>query len=91
MPPRRPARDPEGLRRVLVVLAGLLGVAGVAITLQGLVAEGWGLVIGPVLVVFAGACLVVSRDDGRGQWCPECTARNPEDAELCERCGHALG
>ena len=91
MPPRRPARDPEGLRRVLVVLAGLLGVAGVAITLQGLVTEGWGLVIGPILVVFAGACLVVSRDDGKGQWCPECIARNPEDAELCERCGHVLG
>ena len=53
--------------------------------------DGWGLVAGPVLVVFAVACLLVSRDDGRGQFCPECVARNPEDAELCENCGHALG
>jgi hypothetical protein len=91
MSQRRPARDPEAVRRVLVVLAVLLGLAGFAIALQGLVTEGWGLVIGPILVVFAVACLVVSRDDGKGRWCPECIARNPEDAELCERCGHVLG
>ena len=91
MSPGRPARDPEGLRRVLVVLATVLGLAGVAITLQGLVVEGWGLVIGPVLVVFAAACLVASRDDEKGRWCPECVTRNPEDAERCESCGHSLG
>ena len=42
-------------------------------------------------VLFAVACLVVSRDDGGGRFCPECVARNPEDAEICENCGHALG
>jgi hypothetical protein len=48
-------------------------------------------VVGPVLVVFAVVCLLVSRDDGRGQFCAECVARNPEDAEVCENCGHVLG
>ena len=91
MRPGRLARDPEGLQRVLFVLAIVLGLAGVGIIVQGLVVEGWGLIIGPILVVFAAACLLGSRDDGQGRWCPECVARNPEDAERCERCGHALG
>ncbi len=87
----RSAHDPEGLRRVLVLGGFLVGLAGVGIAAWGLVVDGWGLVAGPVLVVFAVACLLVSRDDGRGQFCPECVARNPEDAQLCENCGHALG
>jgi hypothetical protein len=84
MPRGRTARDHEGLQRVLLLGGVLIAVAGVAIAV-------WGLVAGPVLVVFAVACLVVARDDGRGRFCPECVARNPEDAETCQRCGHALG
>jgi hypothetical protein len=87
----RPAYDHEGLQRVLVLGGVLVGLAGLGIAAWGLVNHGWGLVAGPLLVVFAVACLVVSRDDGRGQWCPECLARNPEDAELCDNCGHPLG
>jgi len=91
MRPGRSERDPEGLQRVLLLGGALVGLAGLGIGAWGLVVDGWGLVAGPVLVVFAIACLVVSRDDGRGQWCPECVARNPDDAERCENCGHALG
>jgi hypothetical protein len=91
MPRGRPARDHEGLQRVLLLGGVLVGLAGVAITAWGLAAEGWGLVAGPVLVVFAAACLVVSRDDGKGRWCPECVTRNPEDAEVCQKCGQLLG
>ncbi len=87
----RSARDHEGLQRVLLLGGVLIGLAGIGIAVWGLVADSWGLVGGPVLVAFAVACLVVSRDDGRGRWCPECLARNPEAAELCERCGTALG
>ncbi len=91
MRPARSARDPEGLRRVLVLGGVLVGLAGIGIAAWGLVVDGWGLVAGPVLVVFAVVCLLVSRDDGRGRFCPECVARNPEAAEVCENCGHALG
>jgi hypothetical protein len=87
----RPAPDQEGLQRVLLLGGVLVGLAGLGITAWGLAVEGWGLVAGPLLVLFAAACLVVARDDGKGQWCPECVARNPEDAEVCESCGHALG
>jgi hypothetical protein len=87
----RSAADQEGLRRVLLLAGALLGVAGLGITAWGLVSDGWGLVVGPVLVLFAVACVVVSRDDGRGRWCPECVARNPEDATVCESCGASLG
>ena len=90
MGPGRPARDHEGLQRVLVLGGVLIGVAGLGISAWGLVGDSWGLVVGPVLVVFAAVCLVVARDDGRGQFCPECVARNPEDAEICHNCGHAL-
>jgi hypothetical protein len=90
MPRRRPAADPEAVRRVLLLGGGLLGLAGLGIAAWGLVSDGWGLVAGPALVLFAVACWVVSRDDGRGRWCPECVARNPEDATTCESCGSAL-
>jgi hypothetical protein len=83
--------DHEGLQRVLVLGGVLVGLAGLGITAWGLVADGWGLVAGPVLLVFGVICLVVSRDDGRGRWCPECVARNPEQAEVCESCGQPLG
>ena len=49
------------------------------------------LAAGPVLVLVAVACVVVSRDDGRGRWCAECAARNSEDAVACESCGAPLG
>jgi hypothetical protein len=91
MPRGRSARDHEGLQRVLLLGGVLVGLSGVAFTAWGLAAESWGLIVGPVLVVFAAACLVVSRDDGKGRWCAECVARNPEDAELCENCGKPLG
>ena len=91
MPGGRSARDHEALQRVLLLGGVLLTLAGLGIAAWGLVVDGWGLVVGPVLVLFAVACLVVSRDDGRGQWCPECVFRNPDDAELCENCGHRLG
>jgi hypothetical protein len=91
MPRGRAEHDQEGLQRVLLLGGVLVGLAGLAVTAWGLVAEGWGLVAGPVLVVFAAGCLVVSRDDGRGQWCPECVARNAEDAEVCVSCGQHLG
>jgi hypothetical protein len=91
MPRGRPARDHESVQRVLVLGGVLVGLAGIAIAAWGLVVDGWGLVAGPILVVFAVACLVVSRDDAGGRWCPECVTRNPEDAEVCENCGHALG
>ena len=91
MPRGRSARDHEGLQRVLLLGGVLVGLAGVAIAAWGLATEGWGLVVGPVLVLFAAGCLVVSRDDGKGRWCPECVTRNPEDAELCANCGQPLG
>jgi hypothetical protein len=91
MGPGRPARDHESVRRVLVLGGVLVGLAGLATAAWGLVGDGWGLVVGPVLVAFAVVCLLVSRDDGRGRFCPECVARNPEDAEVCHTCGHALG
>jgi hypothetical protein len=91
MPGGRSARDHEALQRVLLLGGVLVALAGLGIAAWGLVVDGWGLVVGPVLVLFAVACLVVSRDDGRGQWCPECVSRNPDDAELCENCGHRLG
>jgi hypothetical protein len=87
----RSAADQERVRRVLLLCGALLGVAGLGIAAWGLVSDGWGLVVGPVLVLFAVACVVVSRDDGRGRWCPECVARNPEDAVTCENCGASLG
>jgi hypothetical protein len=87
----RSPHDQEGLQRVLLLGGVLLGLVGIGVTAWGLVGDGWGLVAGPVLVLFAVACLVVSRDDGRGQWCPECVARNPEGAETCASCGAALG
>ncbi len=87
----RSARDHEGLQRVLLLGGVLIGLAGIGIGAWGLVVDGWGLVGGPVLVAFAIVCLIVSRDDGRGRFCPECVARNPEDAAVCENCGHALG
>ena len=86
----RSARDHEGLQRVLLLGGVLVGLAGIGIAVWGLVADSWGLVGGPVLVAFAVVCLLVSRDDGRARFCPECVARNPEDAELCHNCGHAL-
>ena len=77
MPRGRPARDHEAVRRVLVLGGVLVGLAGVGDRSVGARRDGWGLVAGPVLVVFAVACLVVSRDDANGRWCPECVARNP--------------
>ena len=91
MPRGRPARDHESVQRVLLLGGLLVGLAGLAVTAWGLVSESWGLVAGPVLLVFAAGCAVVSRDDGRGRWCPECVARNPAEAEVCESCGHPLG
>jgi zinc ribbon protein len=91
MPGGRSARDHEGLQRVLLLGGVLIGMAGLGIGAWGLVADSWGLVAGPVLVVFAVTCVLVSRDDGTGRFCPECVARNPEDAEVCHNCGHALG
>jgi hypothetical protein len=87
----RSTYDHAGLQRVLLLGGVLVGLAGLAVTVWGLVGDGWGLVVGPVLLVFAVVCVVVSRDDGRGRWCPECVARNPEDAAVCERCGTTLG
>jgi hypothetical protein len=87
----RRAPDHEALQRVLLLGSILIGLVGLGVAVWGLVANRWGLVAGPVLVAFAVACLVVSRDDGRGQWCPECVARNAEDAEVCESCGQPLG
>lgn len=46
-----------------------------------------------VALVLAGlgvACLRLAQDDGRGTWCPECVARNPEGATTCESCGARL-
>jgi hypothetical protein len=91
MPRGRSARDHEALQRVLLLGGVLIGLAGIAVTAWGLAAESWGLIAGPVLVVFAAACLVVSRDDGKGRWCPECVTRNAEDAEVCTNCGQRLG
>jgi hypothetical protein len=87
----RPPLDHESLQRVLVLGGVLVGLAGVGFTAWGLVAGSWGLFVGPVLVVFAAACLVVSRDDGTGRWCPQCVARNAEDAQVCASCGQPLG
>jgi hypothetical protein len=89
--PGRPARDHESVQRVLLLGGVVIGVAGLAIIAWGLVEDGWGLLAGPILLVFAVVCLVVSRDDGRGQWCPECVARNSEGAEVCDNCGAPLG
>lgn len=87
---RRPPPDQEGLRRVLLLCALLLGLAGVGFGTAGVIRGGWGLVAGPALIVFAVACALVSRDDTSGQWCPECVARNADEASTCERCGSAL-
>ena len=87
----RSEHDQEGLQRVLLLGGVLLGLAGLGLTAWGLVGDGWGLLAGPVLVLVAVACVVVSRDDGRGRWCPECVARNSEDAVTCESCGASLG
>jgi hypothetical protein len=87
----RSAHDQAGLQRVLLLGGVLVGLCGLGVTAWGLVGHGRGLLAGPVLVVFAVACLVVSRDDGRGQWCPECVARNDEDAAACHSCGAPLG
>ncbi|QIG41429.1 hypothetical protein G5V58_00365 [Nocardioides anomalus] len=87
----RADHDQAGLQRVLLLGGVLTVLAGVGFAVWGLFGESRGLVIGVVLVVFGAACLVVSRDDGRGRWCPECLARNAEDATVCERCGHDLG
>jgi hypothetical protein len=87
----RATHDQEGLQRVLLLGGVLVGLAGLGVTGWGLVAETKGIVVGVVLLVFAAGCLVVSRDDGRGRWCPECVARNAEDAAYCESCGHPLG
>jgi hypothetical protein len=87
----RAEHDQEGLQRVLLLGGVLVGLAGLAIAAWGLFTDGWGLVVGPVLVVFAVVCMVISRDDGRGRWCPECVTRNREDAEVCESCGQPLG
>ena len=87
----RSEHDHAGLQRVLLLGGGLLGLAGLGIAAWGLVGDGWGLVVGPVLLVFAVVCVVVSRDDGTGRWCPECVARNPADATTCRSCGTALG
>ena len=86
----RSAADQEGLRRVLLLAGVLLGVAGLGIAAWGLVGDRWGLVVGPVLVLFAVACVIVSRDDARGRWCPQCVARNPEEAVTCANCGAVL-
>jgi hypothetical protein len=91
MPGGRPARDHESVQRVLLLGGLLVGLVGLAVTAWGLATERWGLLVGPVLVVFAAVCVAVSRDDGRGQWCPECVARNPEGVDVCESCGHRLG
>jgi ribosomal protein L40E len=87
---RRPSPDQDGLRRVLLLCGLLLGLAGVAIGTVGVIRGGWGLVAGPVLVVVAVACALVSRDDASGQWCPECVARNADEASTCDNCGSAL-
>ena len=86
----RSTTDQEGLRRVLLLGGVLLGSTGVGLFVAGLVTGGWQLFAGPLLVAFAAACVVVSRDDGRGQWCSECVARNPEEATTCEAAGPRL-
>ena len=87
---RRPPSDQEGLRRVLLLCALLLGLAGVGFGVMGVLNGGWGVVAGPALIVFAVACALVSRDDTSGQWCPECVARNDDEASICTNCGSAL-
>ena len=87
---RRSSSDEEGLRRVLLLCAVLLGVAGVGFGAAGVLRGGWGLVAGPALIVFAVACAVVSRDDATGEWCSACVARNAEGTTTCANCGSAL-
>jgi ribosomal protein L40E len=87
---RRSPSDEEGLRRVLLLCALLLGLAGVGFGTAGVLRGGWGIVAGPVLIVFAVACALVSRDDATGEWCSACIARNPEGATTCENCGSVL-
>jgi ribosomal protein L40E len=87
---RRSASDEEGLRRVLLLCALLLGAAGVAFAVVGVLRGGWGVVAGPALVVVAVACALVSRDDASGEWCSRCVARNPEGVTTCLNCGSAL-
>ena len=86
----RSEHDHAGLQRVLLLGGALLGLAGLSVTVWGLVGDRAGLVVGPVLLAFAVACLVVARDDGRGRWCSECLVRNPEDAATCQSCGAGL-
>jgi len=49
------------------------------------------LLMAVVLVALGLGCLRLAGDDGRGAWCPECVARNPEGASTCEHCGARLG
>ena len=87
---RRSPSDEEGLRRVLLLCAFLLGAAGVACGVVGVLRGGWGIFAGPAMIVFAVACALVARDDATGEWCSECVARNPQGTTTCQNCGSAL-
>jgi len=89
---RRRAADPERTSFVLLFCAAVAGVLA-------LVMVGWAawtqtvprLLVAGVLAGLAIACVRLGRDDGRGTWCAECVARNPEDATACGACGALLG
>ena len=88
---RRPA-DPERTRAVLMFCAAVaLAFALLLAVWAALTATVLPVVVAVVLVGLAIACVRLGQDDGRGTWCPECVARNPEDANTCEACGALLG
>jgi uncharacterized membrane protein YqjE len=99
----RSAADQQRLRSVLMMAGGAFVVAalcflGYAVWLlvageseSRAKAVGFSLVVAVVVAAMAVACIHLARDDGRGQWCDECLARNLEDAQRCENCGSRLG
>ncbi len=99
----RSAADQQRLRSVLMLAGGVFVVAALCflgyavwVLVAGdsesrATAVGFSLVVAVVVAAMAVACMYVARDDGSGQWCDECLARNLEDAKRCENCGSALG
>jgi hypothetical protein len=99
----RSAADQQRLRSVLMMAGGAFVVGalcflGYAVWLlvageseSRARAVGFSLVVAVVVAAMAVACIQLARDDGRGQWCDECLARNLEDAQRCENCGSRLG